>query len=316
MESLEMVEAERLGVLELLGSLDLERHQLDRIRLQHGHHFGNQQRVDLAEVDLDHVDCAQQWVDVVHVADEVVERDPVAALAQVMTALDDAVVDGGLLEQLDDDPVGGQRLDELAEQEFGVDVEETIHRSDHLCKADFGEHVGDHRRCREHVVVELGDVALGRAKQQLVAGQVALAVDDGLASDVDVLEQIVGHGECVTAATCSARGPQARSRPQPRSNASKRGSTPSRTRVRRLRAANSLSTTSAPMPAGSIAVTAERSMWMGARSLPPTASATAGSNARYAVQSSFCCATIATLFSPLRSRAPSDRRENREVAVN
>src|SRR6266545_6349963 len=132
MVALEQIDAERLRLTELRGRFDLLGDQLDLEAPQHLDDHRDQQRVDSLEVDFHDVDRRQQLVELVEVAYEVVERDPVAALAQLAATLDRRFVDDALLEELEHDAVGRQRVDQVAVEEVDVDVQIPVDGADHL----------------------------------------------------------------------------------------------------------------------------------------------------------------------------------------
>ena len=177
--------AKLLGCFHLLGE---QRHavfaeELDDHRDQH--------LVQLLEIDLDDVDRWQQAVKVIEVADEIIDRHAVIALAQLAHPGDRALVRDRRLEEFQHDARCRQRLDQVAEQKIGVDVDEAVDAAYHLVEANFSEGIGDHGGRREHVVAFVGDVAFGGAEQQLETDQLLVDVDDRLAGEID---GVVGHG--------------------------------------------------------------------------------------------------------------------------
>ena len=111
---------------------------------------------------------------------EVVERDREALRDEVCQHVEQRVVDDLILEQLEHDAPGRQRRRAHAQQKVTRDVHIGDVLADEIEQADIEEPIENHRRGRRAVVEDARGLAVRFAKQQLIADQASISVQDRL----------------------------------------------------------------------------------------------------------------------------------------
>ena len=112
---------------------------------------------------------------------EVVERDQVAAGAQLPQGLDQRLVDELVLEQLQDDAIGRDGLGQTSEDELAGDVDPRPAVVDEALEVDLGHGPQRDQSGGELVVSDVGVIRAGLAIQQLISDRGEVAVEDRLA---------------------------------------------------------------------------------------------------------------------------------------
>ena len=145
MVTLEQPDAQPTRTLVLVAGLDLLRHELQRPRAQRAHDLRQPLACDLLHVELDDIDQPDQLAHAVEIACEIRYGNAVPAGAQLAQTCKRLRREARHIDELEHDALRGQRLDQLAEQELGVDVEITVEVAEHLGNTDLGEDVGNDR---------------------------------------------------------------------------------------------------------------------------------------------------------------------------
>lgn len=124
---MKQIEAQRQAFARTLPGFNLLRQQAAAIGLQTPHQGGEGGLIQLRQIDLDDVRNRQQGLVAVAARGRIVQRQTETAPLQGATARHDLVVDHHRFEQFQDDAIGRQGIDVVAEQHLGIDVDEPAH---------------------------------------------------------------------------------------------------------------------------------------------------------------------------------------------
>jgi hypothetical protein len=191
--ALEQLEAERHALLRLCAGVHLLGEQAHRPAAQLLGRLAQSHVVHAQQVDLGDRHAVEDRRVERGVARDVVERDGEAGRVQRVHALHHLRRHRHGLEQLEDDLLLRQELERVAEQQRLVDVDESLMRAERGRDAELAEHVAQHRRGRDRVVVHVRPIGAVVPEQQLVRNDALRAIEDRLAAEEEVRRWAFAH---------------------------------------------------------------------------------------------------------------------------
>ena len=195
--ALEQVEAQVVAEFHLLDAFHFLSEQRLAQRLEIGNELLQSRRFDAADVDLDDLRKFQELAILVQRLRPLAHREDVAGEAQLFAARDHFRCLRHRLKDLEHDRVWRQRVDQIAEEQTLIDLDEPLVWPERVGHRKLGEGVrDDHRRCLV-AIDKAGEVAilgLAAAEQKFVGEELLFAVENRLAAEENLLQNGVGHG--------------------------------------------------------------------------------------------------------------------------